>query len=97
MIPSPLIKWIGLALVTLHILNLYQEDYGTTVLATKDYPTIATRRNTSVIKVSRQVHNGALKRRLTFSFTLLILACLLLLNVFITEALEYQVILNFKK
>ena len=66
------IKWMGIALVTQHIVNTSQEDEGNTVLAIEGTPTVTTRQSASVIKVSG--HNDVFKRRLVFSFTVIISA-----------------------
>ena len=54
---------------------------------------VVTRWSTSVIKVSRQMRSFACKGRVAFSFTVMVLAFLLLLKGFITKALK---VLNFK-
>ena len=43
------------------------------------------------------MRSNAFGRRLAFSFTVIILDFLLLLKSFVTKALEYKVVLKFKK
>ena len=62
----PSIKWMGMVISTKHVVNACQGD---TVLATKGLPE---RRSTSFIKVSGRMRNNAFKRRLAFSFTVII-------------------------
>ena len=63
-----------MAPVTQHVVNAYQEDYGNVVLAAKITLKVATRQSALVIKVSGQMCSNAFKRRLPFSFTIIILA-----------------------
>ena len=59
-----------MALVTQYVVkvgNVHSTSYK------KEHPTVATRQSTSVIKVSGQMHSDAFKRRLLFSFTVIIL------------------------
>ena len=90
----PSIKWIGVTILIQHIVNACQRKlrwFGT------NYKRTTRKRSTSLIKVSRQMHSDAFKRRHVFSFTVIILASnnfLLLLKRLITKALEYKAILK---
>ena len=67
----PSIKWMGVAILTQHVMNACLKNQGDMVLATKGLPK---RRSVSFTKVSVRMHNNAFKRRPTFSFTVIISA-----------------------
>ena len=69
----PSMKWMGVALVTQLVMNACQCDKGNMVLATEGTLNTSNNREPSVIKVSEQMHSNAFKRRLTFSFTVILL------------------------
>ena len=89
----PSIKWMGMAISTQHVVNACQRRprwRGTSHKRT-------TRKTKHFIKVNGWMRSDAFKRRLTFSFTVIILAqnnFLLLLKPFITMALKYKAILK---
>ena len=69
------INWMGMALVTQHTRQRYQSRHHTNHKRRNiNYLAVATRRSTSVIKVSGRVHSNKFKRKLGFSFIVIILA-----------------------
>ena len=72
------INWMAVALVTQRIAHTRQRcwSWRCTIHRRRciNYLVVATRRSTSFIKVSGQMHNDKFKRRLGFSFTLIVLA-----------------------
>ena len=67
----PLIKWMGMAILTQHIMKVCQRKLSDEVLAKKR---LSERWSTSFVKVSGWMRADKFKRRLAFSFTVIILA-----------------------
>ena len=72
----PSINWMGVALVTQRVMHATQKcqswcctNHGRRRI---NYLAVATRRSTSVIKVNGRMHSDEFKRRLDFSFTVII-------------------------
>ena len=55
-------KWIGVALVTQHVVNACQEDYGNAVLAIEGILDNSKRWNALVVKVSRRMCSDTFKK-----------------------------------
>ena len=62
---------MGVALVTQHVVHARQRCHKRRHI---NYLAVATRWSTLVIKVSEQMHSNEFKRRLDFSFTVMVLA-----------------------
>ena len=57
---------MGVALISQHIMNTYQEDQNKAVIATEGTPDGSNKIKCFSYKVSDRMHNGTFKRRLTF-------------------------------
>ena len=72
------IKWMGMALVTQHVMHARQrwQSWCRTSNGRRhiNYLAVVTRQSASVIKVSRRMCSDKFKRRIGFSFTIIILA-----------------------
>ena len=74
----PSINWMGMALVTQCVMHTRQRcwSWHCTIHRRRliNYLAVATTWSASVIKMSGQIHSNEFKRRLGFSFTIMILA-----------------------